>query len=89
MDAHRVKHHVDQFAGAFADIAGTVRSCERQVWNASCDHSMQAETEELLNSVARTLSLVVRLVDWEVEEMEKLGISAQQEIDKAERRAAS
>lgn len=89
MDAHLVKHHADQFAGAFADIAGTIRFCERQLWDASCDHSMKPETEELLTAVARALSLILRLTDWEVQEMEKLGIAAQEEIDGTKRRASA
>lgn len=89
MNPHIVKHHVDQFAGAFADIAGTIRFCESQVWAASNDTSMKEETEQALNSIARMLSLIVRLVDWEVQEMERLGFSAREEIDNAERRLAS
>lgn len=89
MDAHLVKHHADQFAAAFADIAGTIRFCERQIWDASCDHTMKEETEHMLSSIARTLSLIVRLTDWEVQEMEKLGIAAQEEIDGMKRRVSA
>lgn len=79
MDARLVKHHVDQLINALSDISGTVKFCEKRIWDASCDHTMKEETEDLLNGSARTLSLIARLIDWGLEEMEKLAMRAGRE----------
>lgn len=86
MDANHVRHAVDDLVGSLADIAGTIRLCERRIWDASNDTSMKAETETALNQTARVLSAIGRLIDWELEAAEKLVIAADGEI---KRKAAS
>lgn len=84
--ADAVKHVTNNLERSLSDVVTSLRHCERQVVAATDDTTMRESTENRLVEIARLLSVIGRLVEWECGELGKLASWAD---EAAQRRAAN
>ena len=64
VDPKFIAESVERVLDAFGDVAGVVKACENQLWQKSHAPELTDATDKDLCDIARTLSLVARLINW-------------------------
>lgn len=77
VDPKFIVESVECVLDSIGDIAGVVKACENQLWQKSHAPELTDATDKDLCDIARTLSLVGRLINWEIHEAERLLVQAQ------------